>query len=453
METFTMSRKEAPRPGLVKAALAGQISNRQGAQALGITVRHFQRLKQRLRAEGLRGLVPQGRGRPSSRRAERLRQQVGQLLQTTYLGFNDCHLTEKLQEREGLSVSREFVRRVRVALGLAARRPRRPPPHRQRRAREAAVGELVQIDGSPFAWLEARGPDLTLLGAIDDATSQILALTFRPHEDLHGYTVRLRQVLTSHGVPVALYGDGLNVFVRNDRHWSLDEQLRGAQEPTHFGRMLQELGIGFVQARSPQGKGRVERLWGTRQDRLVSALRLRGIDTLEAANAFLPAFIADHNRRFAQPPAAPRAVWRPCPPQAALLLSCRYRRTVARDNTVRLGARWVQLPRGPQRRSYAGRRVEVRELLDGRLVVLADSVQLASAEAPGGEFVLKPRRAPGVDHRAPRPLPRLPRFPRTLPRLTAPTHTGRRPLATHPWMQGYDPPRMLAKRPSRADRG
>src|SRR4029453_16469053 len=107
---------------------------------------------------------------------------------------------------------------VRGALGLAACRPRRPPQHPHRRAREAAVGELVQIDGSPFAWLEARGPDLTLLGAIDDATSQILALTFRPHEDLHGYTVRLRQVLTSHGVPMALYGDGLNVFVRHARH-------------------------------------------------------------------------------------------------------------------------------------------------------------------------------------------------------------------------------------------
>jgi hypothetical protein len=291
-----------------------------------------------------------------------------------------------------------------------------------------------------------------LLGAIDDATSQILALTFRPHEDLHGYTVLLRQMLTTHGVPMALYGDGLNVFVRNDRHWSLDEQLRGAQEPTHFGQMLQDLGIGFVQARSPQGKGRVERLWGTLQDRLVSELRLRGIDTLEAANAFLPAFIADHNRRFARPPAAPRAVWRPCPPQAPLLLSCRYRRIVARDNTVRLGARWVQLPPGPQRRSYAGRRVEVRELLDGRLVVLADGVRLAIADALGGEFVLKPRRAVRADRCAPRALPRPRPLPRRLPRLTAPTHTGRRPLATHPWMQGYDPPRMLAKRP-RPDRG
>jgi hypothetical protein len=293
-----------------------------------------------------------------------------------------------------------------------------------------------------------------LLGAIDDATSQILALTFRPHEDLHGDTTLLHQVVTTHGVPVALSGDGLNVFVRNDRHWSLDEQLRGPQEPTPFGRMLQALGIGFVQARSPQGKGRVERLWGTLQDRLVSELRRHGIDSLEAANAFLPGFIADHNRRFAQAPAASPAAWRPCPADLALVLSCRYGRTVARDNTVRLGARWGQLPRGPQRRSYAGRRVEVRELLDGRLVVLADGARLLIAPAPQHDFVLKPRPAARVvaRPRAQRDRP-PPRLPSRLPRLAAPTHTGRRPLAAHPWMQGYDPPRMLAKRPSRTDRG
>jgi hypothetical protein len=431
METFTMSRKEAPRPGLLHAALAGQISNRQGAQALGLTVRHFQRLKRRVRAAGVRGLVHQGRGQPSPRRAVALREQVRKLLQTRYAGFNDCHLTEKLREVDGLAVSREFGRRVRVALGLAACRPRRPPQHRHRRAREATLGELVQIDGSPFAWLEARGPHLTLLGAIDDATSQILALTFRGHEDLHGYTVLLHQLLTTHGVPVALYGDGLNVFVRNDRHWSLAEQLQGAQEPTHFGRMLRELGIGYVQAHSPQGKGRVERLWGTLQDRLVSELRLHGIDSLEAANAFLPAFIADHNRRFARPPAAPEAVWRACPADLALVLSCRYGRTVARDNTVRLGARWVQLPRGPQRRSYAGRHVEVRELLDGRLVVLADGAKLATAEAPAGEFVLKPRRVAGADRRrAPRVLAHPPRLPRTFAALGRP-HSHRPSASGH----------------------
>lgn len=442
-----MSRKEAPRPGLLRAALAGQITNRQGAQALGLTVRHFQRLKQRFDAGGVAALVHRGRGQPSPRRAVTLRERVGQLIGTTYAGFNDCHLTEKLREVDGLPVSREFVRRVRQALGLAAARPRRPPKHRQRRPREAAVGELVQVDGSPFAWLEDRGPTLTLVGAIDDATSQILALTFRPHEDLHGYAVLLRQLFTRHGLPVALYGDRLNVLVRNDRHWSLAEQLQGAQEPTHLGRILREVGVGYVQARSPQGKGRVERLWGTLQDRLVSELRLRGIASVEAATAFLPAFIADYNRRFAQPPAGAIAAWRPVPRDLALILSCRYQRVVARDNTVRLGPRWVQLPRGPRGRRYVGCRVDVRELLDGRLVVLNNQTVVASAPAPSGEFVLKPRRAP--NHDRPRPVrPRTPRpLPRRLPRLTANTHTGRRPLATHPWQRGYDPPRLLARRP------
>jgi hypothetical protein len=131
------------------------------------------------------------------------------------------------------------------------------------------------------------------------------ALHFRPTEDLHGYVTLLRQLVTAYGLPLALYGDRLNVFVRNDPHWTLAEQLHGAQDPTHFGRILRDLGIGFIAAGSPQAKGRIERLWQTLQDRLVSELRLRGIATLEAAQAFLPAFCADFNRRFTRPPAPP----------------------------------------------------------------------------------------------------------------------------------------------------
>jgi hypothetical protein len=125
-------------------------------------------------------------------------------------------------------------------------RARRAPTPRRRRARHAAVGSLVQIDGSPFAWLEARGPVMTLLGAIDDAGSRVLALHFRPAEDLHGYATLLAQLFTTYGLPLALYGDRLNVFVRNDRHWTLEEELQGAQHPTHLGRLLHELGVGYV---------------------------------------------------------------------------------------------------------------------------------------------------------------------------------------------------------------
>ena len=432
-----MSRKELPRAGLVAAALVGRITNREGAAALHMTPRQFQRLKQRYRLTGALALRHQGRGRPSHRRLPAgLCAQVQALLHDRYTGFNDTHLTEKLREAHGLTISRESVRRLRRALGLPARHRRRPPQHRSRRPREEAAGQLVQLDGSPFDWLEARGPRMTLLGAIDDATSQVVALHFRPTEDLHGYATLLHQVFTTAGLPVALYGDGVNILVRTDDHWTLDEQLAGTQTPTHLGRVLQELGIGYVQARSPQGKGRVERLWGTLQDRLVSELRLRAIATPAAANAFLPAFLADFNRRFTRAAAAPHPVWRRPPRDLALVLSCRYRRVVARDNTLRLGPRLVQIPRGPQGRSYAGRRVEVRELLDGRVVVLADQIAIATLPSPGSAFALAPRARPSTERRRPSRSD-APRLTTALAHLAAALPAS--PRKPHPWRRGYNP--------------
>lgn len=327
--------------GLVQAALAGRITNREGAAALRITPRQFQRLRARFREAGAPALRHGGRGRPSHRRlAASTTVQVQALLSGRYQGFNDTHATEKLLEVEKIAISRESVRRLRRALGRPAVHRRRPAQHRRRRPREQAAGQLVQLDGSPFAWLEGRGSPMTLLGAIDDATSEVLAVHFRPTEDLHGYATLLHQVFTTVGLPVALYGDGVNILVRNDHHWTVEEQLAGRQAPTHLGRVLQELGIGYIQARSPQGKGRVERLWGTLQDRLVSELRLRGI-------AFLPMFLVDFNRRFAQRAAVPQTVWRRPPRDLDVVLSCRYHRVVARDNTIRLGSRLIHVPAGP----------------------------------------------------------------------------------------------------------
>jgi transposase len=441
METFTMSRKELPRPGLVRAALDGRITNREGAAALHLTIRQFQRLKQRVRLAGLGGLRHQGRGRPSARRlAVTVSAQVQALIRDRYAGFNDTHLTEKLREVHGLVLSRESVRRLRRALGLRAVHRRRPPPHRARRLREAAAGQLVQLDGSAFPWLEARGPALTLLGAIDDATSTVLALHFRPTEDLHGYVTILQQMFTTVGLPVALYGDGVNILVRTDRHWTLAEQLAGEQTPTHAGRLLKDLGIAYIQARSPQGKGRVERLWGTLQDRLVSELRLRRIATRAAANAFLPEFLTDFNRRFARPPREGRAAWRRPPRDLAWLLGCRYLRVVARDHTIRLGDRLVQLPPGRLRRSYAGRRVDVRELLDGRVVVFLEGRLLVTVAAPDAAFSLTPRAAP---HKS-RPRASAPAAPRLRPALAALAASVPRTRRTHPWHFGYDPRRAVA---------
>jgi transposase len=441
METFTMSRKELPRPGLVNAALAGRITNREGAAGLHMTVRQFQRLKQRARELGVTALRHQGRGRPSHRRLPAsVAGRVQALLRDRYAGFNDTHFTEKLREEHGLTIARESVRRLRQALGLPARHRRRPAKHRSRRPREEAAGQLLQLDGSPFDWLEARGPRMTLLGAIDDATSEVVALHFRPTEDLHGYATLLHQVFTTAGLPVAVYGDGINILVRNDRHWTLDEQLAGTQAPTHLGRVLQELGIGYVQARSPQAKGRIERLWETLQDRLVSELRLRALATRAAANAYLPQFLADFNRRFARAPATALAVWRCPPPHLAVTLSCRYYRVVGRDNTIRLGPRLLQIPRGPRGRSYARRRVEVRELLDGRAVVLLDTAVLTTAPAPSGDFTLVPRASPGALRR-PRATSRPPASVTTaLDHLAAALPRAIRP---HPWHFGFNLPNAI----------
>jgi len=193
METFTMSRKEVLRAGLVRAALAGKITNAEGAGALHLTVRQFKRLKARVRTEGVAGLPHRARGRPGRRHlGADLREQVVTLMTTVYDGFNDVHLTEKLRERHALPVSRATVRRLRLALGRPARRRRRAPKHRSRRDRAPALGQLAQLDGSPFAWFEERGPVSTLHGVIDDATSLPLALGFRPTEDLHGYFTVLR---------------------------------------------------------------------------------------------------------------------------------------------------------------------------------------------------------------------------------------------------------------------
>jgi hypothetical protein len=447
-----MSRKEVPRAGLLKAALAGKVTNDEGAGALHLSVRQFIRVKQRFQADGAPGLCHRLRGRPSPRRLPaEVRERVAALLQTTYRDVNDCQATEKLREVEGLLVSRASVRRIRRALDLPAKHRRRPRQHRARRTPEARMGALVQLDGSPHDWLEGRGPAMTLLGAIDDATGTVLALHFRPTEDLHGYAIVLQQIGTAYGLPLTFYGDRFGALVRTDAHWTLEEELQGHQHPTHFGQILRDLAIGFQPAGSPQAKGRIERLWRTLQDRLVVELRLRGITTRAAANAFLPAFLADYNRRFTHPPADAHAAWRPRPRDFADRLSCHYTRTVAPDNTVRLGARWAQIPPGPHGRSYAGSRVDLRECVDGRLLVGRPGGRLVSQPSPGPDFVLTPRSKPHAERtrrlRASRSAPeqggRHPRIPQKPPSGTFPRRPPppARPAPTHPWRRSSTPRR------------
>jgi transposase len=453
MDHIVMGKRDARRLGVVQAAVQGRITSREGAEGLGLSVRQFKRLRRQVREREPAGVVHGNRGRRSSRRlAEGVRARVVELL-TGVVQLNDHHLAELLSE-DGALVSPATVRRVRRELKLPAKRRRRPPRHRRRRERAARRGALVLIDGSPFRWFDEAGPPCTLLGAIDDASGEILALTFRPTEDLHGYTVLLRELVVGHGVPAALYGDRSGVLVRSDDHWTLEEELAGRQRPPQFGRMLEELAVRFIAATSPQAKGRIERLWATLQDRLAAELRLRGHTTVAAASAYLPHFIRRHNQRRGRPPANGTAAFRPAPRDLERILACRYERVVARDNTVSIPGRWAQVPPGPHGRSWHRARVEVRELLDGRLLVLHPRHGLlAEQPAPGHAFVLESRQAPRARRaraRGGRPSPRPAPPPRPARRSPQPAGIGalthiRRPTLDHPWKR-YTGPEPLRRR-------
>ncbi len=364
-----MSQRDLHRYHTLRLVLDRRITGARAAASLGLSERHVWRLLSRLQAHGQRALVHGNRGRPSGRRLPAATQQeILTLAQGRYAGLNTTHLTEKLQGAAGLHVSRVTVHRLLRAAGVARPRHRRPPRHRARRPRKAQAGLLVLWDGSPHAWLEARGPHCSLVGVMDDATGALLpGATFVPEEDTVSYLRLLQTLVQTCGIPVALYMDCHGIFRRNDAAWTVEEELRGRQDPTQVGRALEALGIEAIYALTPQAKGRIERLWGTLQDRLVAEPRLAGIATLPAANAFLPQFTPQFNARFARLPADTVPAWRPLPRGLELERICSLytEATVLNDNTVRTQGTVLQIPPGPGGRGYAKARVEVRQLLDG----------------------------------------------------------------------------------------
>lgn len=285
---------------------------REAAEVLGLSLRHVRRILAAYRKEGAVALAHGNRGRkPHHALGPDLKRQVLGLIQSTYAGCNTQHFTELLAEREGMVLSRSSVRRILLEAGIRSPRKRRPPKHRSRRERYPKEGMLLQIDGSRHDWLEGRGPWMSLIGAIDDATGNVLYALFREQEDAQGYFLLLRQIVESYGIPLALYHDRHGIFERSKNEpESLEEQLEGRRLPTQFGRLMEELGITSIPSRSPQARGRIERLWGTFQDRLVSELRLAGAKGKEEANQVLWRFLPRYNQRFAIPATEPGSAFR-----------------------------------------------------------------------------------------------------------------------------------------------
>ncbi len=437
MKGLTLTRREESRLQVLNGVLERKASVAEAAGLMGVSERHGWRLLAAYRREGAASVAHGNRGRkPTTATSPEMREKVLALARGPYAGFNHTHLTELLAEREGVRLSRSTVRRVLLAGGVGSPRRRRSAKRYRRRERYPQEGMLLQIDGSRHDWLEGRGPYLTLIGAVDDATGTVPFALFREQEDAHGYLIMLKEIIDRHGVPLALYSDRHAIFQRAPKDpESLEEQRRGRRDPTQFARALEELGIELILAHTPQAKGRVERAWETFQDRLVSELRLAGVTAIEEANALLWDFLPRYDRRFGVAPAQPGPAYRRPAPGLDLdaVLCFKYLRTVANDDTVRFNGAALQLLPDGHRAGYARATVEVQERLDGRIVVVHQGRTVAVAPAPDAPVVLRARKGRRSNGRLPAGKPGPPSHGLHYPQTKTKARTPTKPSPNHPW--------------------
>ena len=380
MTTLTM--KEEKRLEIIHRVFRGKLTVVRAAMVLGVSERQCYRIKARVVKGGGAGVVHGNRGRPSRRKVkEETERRIVELAKGKYRGFNDHHLTEKLKEEERIELSREKVRRILRSQGICSPRKKRAPKHRSRRERREAEGMMLQVDGSPHDWLEGRGARLCLIGAIDDASGKVPKAFFEQAESSWAYFGLFCEIFKQHGLPHSVYADRHSVFW-TDREPTVEEQLENKRPTTEVGRGLQELGITLIPAGSPQAKGRIERLWGTFQDRLVSELRLAGAKTKAQAQTVLERYLPEHNRKFAKPAAQSQPAWRKASSdQIERALCFKQPRTVAKDNTVSFEGTVFQIPKVSPHRSYANKRIDVHVLLDGAVEFFYQKQKIAGFDS------------------------------------------------------------------------
>ena len=424
---------------------AGVVTLEQAALLLERSPRHVQRLAAAYRARGPAALIHGNRGRPpANRMPDATRARLAELASTTYAGFNRTHLAEHLAETEALVVPDRTLRRILTEQGLPPTRTRRYRRDHRRRERRPRAGELLQVDGSRHDWLEGRGPWLTLVGGIDDATGVVPGARFRDQEDAAGYFDVFLQTVHGPGRPLWAYSDRHGIFWRDRaRPPTLAEQLTGQRSLTQVGRALDDAGIGWIAAHSPQAKGRIERAWGTFQDRLVSELRLAGADTLAGANVVLARYLARHNRRFGVPPADPEPAWRPwtAARPAEAVFCFRYERRVARDATISWGRERLALLPRRDGGVWAGVAVVVQERIDGSLWVEHAGHQYRLAVAPADPAVLRARGSHPLSTLAVLPVGLLVAEQAGPPAPSAGSTRGAsKPAPGHPWRKSFKRP-------------
>jgi transposase len=378
---ITLTMRDEKRLKILQRVFQGELTVAQAAAVLGVSERQCFRIKVRVKKAGAKGVIHGNRGRHSPRKLNKgVVKRIVELARGKYHGLNDHHLHEKLSEEQRIELSREKLRQLLRSQGLSSPRKRRGIRHRSRRERKAAEGMMLQLDGSPHDWLEGRGAPLCLIGAIDDATGKVIGALFVQAESSWSYFELLTRIFQQFGLPQSIYTDRHSVFW-TDREPTLEEQLMNKRPTTEVGRGLEELGITLILAGSPQAKGRIERLWGTFQDRLVSELRLARAKTQQQAQAVLERYLPLHNRRFSKPATAQPA-WRSATPtQIQRALCFKEHRTVANDNTITFDGVLFQIPKKSPYRSYAHKRIDVHIGLDGSLELFYKQEKIAAFDS------------------------------------------------------------------------
>jgi transposase len=302
-DVIIMTRKEMTRYDVIRKAIGGVVTVKEAAEALGMSERQVKRLKKKVGEGGAGALIHGNKGRtPKHSVSEETKEEIVELKKSeAYKGSNFSHYQELLAERHGIEVSVETVRRILTGKGIQSPKTRRRYKAHRSRKRRAQAGMLVQTDATPYEWFLGDGTKYALHGGIDDATSQITGLYMTLNECMQGYCGMLRRTIGNYGVPQAIYADRHTIFQSpNKGKAEIDASV--PVNDTQFGRCLKELGIQLIAARSPQAKGRIERLWGTLQSRLPVEFAANGITTVDAANEFLQRYVYAYNSRFAVEP-------------------------------------------------------------------------------------------------------------------------------------------------------
>ena len=410
-----MSRKERERLTVMLGVKDGELTLVQAAELMGVCYRQGRRIWKRYQAAGDAGLMHRLRGQASARRKPaQLRARVLALYaQERYADFGPTLMAEQLA-KEKLVVDHETLRRWRMAAGQHPVR-RRKQTHRQWRERKPSFGAMVQLDGSHHDWCEGRGPRCVLMVMVDDATNRMRARFFPEETTRASYDV-LEGWVRKHGLPASLYVDRDSIY-RCEGQPSIAQQLAGQEPRTQFGRAMAALGVELILANSPQAKGRVERMNGTLQDRLVKELRLAGISDIESANRFLDGkYLRAFHRQFGRAAASPVDLHRPVPRNLDEVLSWEEERVVQSDWTVACGRKRYQLDRQHEALSLVRRKVIVRTLRSGRVQLVYRGQQLKWRVLPAGAV-------------------RLARPAKTKPARPLKTKAEKAPRARHPWRQ------------------